>query len=78
VALARALVGEPRLILADEPTGSLDTATGATVMDMLRDLNARLGTTVVMVTHDPSLAARCASQIEIRDGRIQARRGAAA
>lgn len=78
VALARALVGEPRLILADEPTGSLDTATGATVMDMLRDLNARLGTTVVMVTHDPNLAARCASQIEIRDGRIQARRGAAA
>ena len=78
VALARALVGEPRLILADEPTGSLDTATGATVMDMLRDLNARLGTTVVMVTHDPSLAARCASQVEIRDGRVQARRGAAA
>jgi putative ABC transport system ATP-binding protein len=78
VALARALVGEPRLILADEPTGSLDTATGATVMDMLRDLNARLGTTVVMVTHDPNLAARCASQIEIRDGRIQARRGAVA
>jgi putative ABC transport system ATP-binding protein len=78
VALARALVGEPRLILADEPTGSLDTATGATVMDMLRDLTARLGTTVVMVTHDPGLAARCASQVEIRDGRVQARRGAAA
>jgi putative ABC transport system ATP-binding protein len=74
VALARALIGEPRLILADEPTGSLDTATGATVMDLLRDLNRRLGTTIVMVTHDPDLAARCDSLIEIRDGRIRGQR----
>lgn len=78
VALARALVGAPRLILADEPTGSLDSATGATVMDLLRDLNHRLGTTIVMVTHDVGLAARCPSLIEIRDGRIEGRRGAAA
>ncbi|WP_235524364.1 ABC transporter ATP-binding protein [Caulobacter sp. Root655] len=74
VALARALIGEPRLILADEPTGSLDTATGATVMDLLRDLNRRLGTTIVMVTHDPDLAARCNALIEIRDGRIRTQR----
>lgn len=70
VALARALVTAPRLILADEPTGSLDTVTAAGMMDLLRDINRRLGVTVLMVTHDRDLAGRCDRRIEILDGRI--------
>jgi len=78
VALARALIRQPRLILADEPTGSLDSVTAGEVMTLLRDLNQRLGVTVLMVTHDKDLAARCARRIEMLDGRVVADTGATA
>lgn len=70
VALARALVTSPRLVLADEPTGSLDSVTAAGMIDLLGDINRRLGVTVLMVTHDRDLAARCHRRIEMVDGRI--------
>ena len=70
VALARAVVAEPRLILADEPTGNLDRATGSIVMDLLFGLRARMGTTLLLITHDPALAERCGRQVRIEDGRI--------
>lgn len=70
VAIARALVGQPQLLLADEPTGSLDSATSREVMALLRSLNAELGITVLMVTHDQELAASCPRRIRLRDGRI--------
>jgi putative ABC transport system ATP-binding protein len=70
VALARAVVAEPRLILADEPTGNLDRTTGAAVMDLLFGLRARLGTTLLLITHDPALAERCGRQVRIEDGLI--------
>jgi len=70
VALARAFAPEPRLLLADEPTGNLDQATGEAVMDKLFELRARTGTTLLLVTHDARLAARCERRIHIADGRI--------
>ncbi len=70
VALARAFVVEPAVLLADEPTGSLDFATGETVMQLMFDLNQELGTTLVLVTHDPSIAARCKRRITIEAGQI--------
>lgn len=70
VALARALVGDPKLILADEPTGSLDSVTAGEMMALLRDLNHRLGVTILMVTHDRDLASHCDRRIEVLDGRI--------
>ena len=70
VALARAFVTEPRLLLADEPTGNLDRATGAQVMDLLFELQARAGTTLVLITHDPALAQRCRRKVRLIDGRI--------
>jgi putative ABC transport system ATP-binding protein len=70
VAVARAFVALPRLILADEPTGNLDRATGLAVMDLLFDLRKKYGTTLVLITHDPALAARCERQIRIEDGLI--------
>jgi len=70
VALARAFAPRPRLLLADEPTGNLDGATGTAVMDLLFDLQARHGTTLLLITHDPALAARCGRIIRIADGRI--------
>ena len=70
VALARAFAPRPRLLLADEPTGNLDGATGQSVMDLLFDLQAQHGTTLMLITHDPGLAARCGRIIRIADGRI--------
>ena len=70
LALARAFVAEPRLLLADEPTGNLDRAKGEEVMALLFDLRARLGTTLLLITHDPALAARCPRQLRIEDGLI--------
>ena len=75
VALARAAAPRPDLVLADEPTGNLDSTNGTAIVDMLFDLRARHGTTLVLVTHDPALAARCDRVITLRDGRIE---GAAA
>jgi putative ABC transport system ATP-binding protein len=72
VALARAFASAPRLLLADEPTGNLDAATGRIVMDLLFDMQAQYGTTLVLITHDPALAARCGRQVRIADGRIAA------
>jgi putative ABC transport system ATP-binding protein len=68
VVIARALVNDPKVIFADEPTGNLDTATGEVVEDILFDLNREQGITLVIVTHDPELAARCDRQIYLRDG----------
>ena len=70
VALARAFVTRPALLLADEPTGSLDFATGAKVMDLMFDMNREAGTTLVLVTHDRSIAARCDRQLRIEAGRL--------
>lgn len=70
VALARAFVVQPAVLLADEPTGSLDFATGETVMNLMFDLNRELGTTLVLVTHDRGIAARCERRITIEAGRI--------
>ena len=70
VALARAFVVKPSVLLADEPTGSLDFATGETVMELIFELNRESGTTLVLVTHDSGLAARCERQIRIEAGRI--------
>ncbi len=70
VALARAFVVQPAVLLADEPTGSLDFATGETVMQLMFDLNRELGTTLVLVTHDRSIAERCARRITIEAGRL--------
>jgi ABC-type lipoprotein export system ATPase subunit len=69
-ALCRALMNRPRILLADEPTGSLDEKTSATVFDLLLEIAANEGVTLVMATHDRSLAARCGRLIEMRDGRI--------
>lgn len=68
--IARALINDPKIIFADEPTGNLDTATGRKVEDILFGLNKRHGITLLIVTHDPDLAARCSRQIHIQDGRI--------
>ena len=70
VALARAFVVKPAVLLADEPTGSLDFATGETIMSLMFDLNREQGTTLVMVTHDSAIAARCERRITIEAGRI--------
>lgn len=72
VALARALVGAPKIILADEPTGSLDSATASETIALLRSVNETLGTTIVMVTHDQTLATRCDRRIELLDGKVVA------
>ena len=70
VALARAFVIEPKLLLADEPTGNLDAATGADIIDLLFQLNAERGTTLALVTHDEMLARRCSRLIRLVRGRI--------
>ncbi|NUR83493.1 MAG: ABC transporter ATP-binding protein [Nonomuraea sp.] len=71
VAIARALVGEPQVLLADEPTGNLDTRNGAEIMSMLDRLNAESGVAVVLVTHEPDIAAHARRQIHVRDGLIE-------
>jgi putative ABC transport system ATP-binding protein len=70
VALARALANRPRLLLADEPTGALDTATGEQILALLREVRAEQGTTVLLVTNDPAVAAQADRTLRIRDGRI--------
>ncbi len=70
VAIARALVLEPALVLADEPTGNLDTASSDEVFSLLRRIHAERGTSFIVVTHDARLAARCDRQVELVDGRI--------
>lgn len=74
VVIARALVNDPRVIFADEPTGNLDSATGGVVEDILFDLNRERGITLIIVTHDEELAARCDRRIHMRDGLIVAER----
>ncbi len=71
VAIARSLANDPLLLLADEPTGALDTKTGEEILDLFVDLHNRLGITVVLVTHDPRVAQRAERLIHIRDGRIE-------
>lgn len=70
VAIARALINEPILVLADEPTGNLDSRTSDEIMDLLLQLRDQRGTTIVVATHDPLIASRCESIVRLRDGRI--------
>jgi putative ABC transport system ATP-binding protein len=78
VAIARAFASRPKVLFADEPTGNLDTATGARIIDLLFGLNAAYGTTLVLVTHDIRLADRCDRVIELDAGRVVANRASAA
>ena len=71
VAIARALVGDPRLLLADEPTGNLDSVSGHEVLGLFERLNAERGVAVVLVTHDPDVAARARRRVRMRDGVIE-------
>ncbi len=78
VAIARALVTRPKLVLADEPTANLDSATGANIIDLMRDMNRRDGTTFVFSTHDPKVMAHANAIVRIADGRIEGRESVAA
>jgi len=71
VAIARAYCGQPRILFADEPTGNLDSATGARIIELLFQMNQAVGTTLVLVTHDAQLAARCGRTLQLRNGRLQ-------
>jgi putative ABC transport system ATP-binding protein len=77
VAIARALVGRPAILLADEPTGNLDSTTGASIMELIRELNAA-GATIIMITHDGGLAEQLPRQIRVLDGQVVSDVGAAA
>jgi putative ABC transport system ATP-binding protein len=70
VALARAIINSPAIILADEPTGNLDTENSKIVLEMFRELNQKFGQTIVMITHNPEAAAACSRIIQMRDGRV--------
>ena len=70
LAIARAIVNKPKIIFADEPTGNLDSTTGEKIEDLLFSLNKSLGTTLVIVTHDEQLAARCQYRLNVKDGRV--------
>jgi putative ABC transport system ATP-binding protein len=70
VAVARAFAPRPALVLADEPTGNLDVATGEAVIELMFSLNAESGTTLVLVTHDHALAARCGRSLRLASGRL--------
>jgi putative ABC transport system ATP-binding protein len=70
VALARAIASNPAILVADEPTGNLDDATGTAIIDLIFDLKRARGTTLVLVTHDPALAARCDRVVRMRSGRV--------
>ena len=70
VAIARALINDPQIVLADEPTGNLDSATGDEIIDLLMGLRSERGVSVVVATHDVQLAARCDRMVALRDGRI--------
>jgi putative ABC transport system ATP-binding protein len=70
VAIARALSVYPPILLADEPTGNLDTSTGAEILALIRDVHQRLGATVLIVTHDASVAQSCPRTIALRDGQV--------
>ena len=72
VAIARALVTQPSLLLADEPTGNVDTATSAEIMALLDALNREDGLTIVLITHEPEVAARAGRRLSLRDGRLEA------
>lgn len=71
IAIARAIVNHPALLLADEPTGNLDGETGQKVIDLMFELRARQGTTLLLITHDPALAQRCGRTVHLLDGRIR-------
>jgi putative ABC transport system ATP-binding protein len=71
VAIARALVNNPAIVMADEPTGNLDTKSGDEIMDLLLGLNQERGVTLIIVTHDPEIAARTNRIVTIRDGRVE-------
>ncbi|MEM7071098.1 MAG: ABC transporter ATP-binding protein, partial [Pseudomonadota bacterium] len=73
VALARAFVRKPRLLLADEPTGNLDSETGKKIMDIMFSLSERFGSSLVLITHDEALAKRCSQQYVMRDGQLFAK-----
>ena len=70
VAIARAFANEPRILFADEPTGNLDAATGQRIIELLMKLNSELGTTLVLVTHDPALASLARQRLQLRDGAV--------
>jgi putative ABC transport system ATP-binding protein len=70
VALARALANDPPIVLADEPTGNLDTTNGRHIMELLLEIHTTRGTTIVLVTHDPELAAMADARLQLRDGRV--------
>ncbi|MBD3787040.1 MAG: ABC transporter ATP-binding protein, partial [Sphingomonadales bacterium] len=78
VALARAVAPRPAILLADEPTGNLDSATGETIIELLFGLQEKHGATLVLVTHAPDLAARCDRIVELRDGKVVTPEGAPA
>ena len=70
VALARAIVNSPAIILADEPTGNLDSVNSQIVLEMFKELNEKFGQTIIMITHNPEAAAVCTRTIQMRDGHI--------